>query len=402
MKILVVSSYLPYPLHSGGHVRLYNLIKELSLRHDITLICEIRKNQTDSDKSEVEKICKKVVTVERRRQWGIGNIIKTSLSINSFLTTGHTSREMRDLIRREVSDGSYDLIHVETFYVMQNLPNTTLPVVLAEHNIEYMVYKRFVESASLLVRPMLRLDIKKIKREEQKLWKKANKVIAVSEKDADEMRKFGIKSEIVSNGVDINKFSFKRPVISHQSSVKKILFIGDFKWLQNRDAVRYIIKDIWPKVRQKAKSQNLEVNLWIVGRYIPDSIKVMSNDQDILFDEKSSSNPTEQIFQEADILLAPIRIGGGTSYKILESMSTGTPVTTTSMSAEAIGAKDGLELMIGDNADQLADKAIILMQNEELYAKIAKNGRKLIEEKYTWKKIAEDLEKVYRELGIRN
>ena len=49
MKILMISSYLPYPLYSGGQVRLFNLIKELSGKHEITLICEKRKHQTDDD-----------------------------------------------------------------------------------------------------------------------------------------------------------------------------------------------------------------------------------------------------------------------------------------------------------------------------------------------------------------
>ncbi|MBU3978734.1 glycosyl transferase family 1, partial [Patescibacteria group bacterium] len=60
MKILLISSYLPYPLFSGGQIRLYNLLKELSRNHRVTLICEKRGNQTESDVKEIEKICEKV------------------------------------------------------------------------------------------------------------------------------------------------------------------------------------------------------------------------------------------------------------------------------------------------------------------------------------------------------
>src|SRR6185503_6905723 len=90
MKILVVSSYLPYPLYSGGQVRLYNLIKELSGKHEITLICEKRSNQTARDVAEVKKICKEVITVDRKKQWSAGNVLKAGVSSNSFLVTGHT------------------------------------------------------------------------------------------------------------------------------------------------------------------------------------------------------------------------------------------------------------------------------------------------------------------------
>src|SRR5437868_2426971 len=98
MKILIISSYLPYPLHSGGQVRLYNLIKELSDKHDITLICEKRSHQTNGDVSAVEKICKKVVTVPRRKQWSLQNIARSATSSHSFLVTGHTLSQMQQKI----------------------------------------------------------------------------------------------------------------------------------------------------------------------------------------------------------------------------------------------------------------------------------------------------------------
>src|SRR3989344_9256232 len=98
MKILIVSSYLPFPLFSGGHIRLYNIVKNLSQKHEITLVCEKRENQTQIDIDEVSKICKKVYTVNRDKQWSIKNIIKTGFSLDPFLITGHKSQEMKSLI----------------------------------------------------------------------------------------------------------------------------------------------------------------------------------------------------------------------------------------------------------------------------------------------------------------
>src|SRR5664279_744412 len=129
MKILVISSYLPFPLFSGGQVRLYNLIKELSAKHEITLICERRPNQTSDDIAEVEKICKKVITVSRRKQWSFKNIVKSGISSHSFLVTGHTVDAMKKKITEELEQTAYDRIHVETFYVFQNIPITAVPIV---------------------------------------------------------------------------------------------------------------------------------------------------------------------------------------------------------------------------------------------------------------------------------
>src|SRR3989344_210895 len=139
MKILVVSSFLPYPLDSGGHVRLYNLVKELSQKHEIALICEKRKYQTEEDIEKLKKFCKKVVVVDRKKQWSIKNVLKTGFSLYPFLLIGHKNQEMNRVITDELKEKSFDVIHIETFYVMQNLPQVSIPTVLVEHNIEYLV-----------------------------------------------------------------------------------------------------------------------------------------------------------------------------------------------------------------------------------------------------------------------
>jgi glycosyltransferase involved in cell wall biosynthesis len=391
MRILMVSSYLPFPLHSGGQVRLYNLIKELSDKHEITLICEKRPHQTASDVKEVEKICKKVITVPRRKQWSIENVVRSATSGHSFLVTGHTHIEMQEAIIKELFKEHFDVIHVETYYVMQNIPLNPVPLVLVDHNIEYDVYKRFMDRAPLPVRPLLALDIKKIKKEEEKAWGDAANVIAVSEEDKKVIEKTGVMASLVPNGVNIDLFSFKTKKSSEE---KKILFIGDFKWLQNKDSVTFIIKNIFPLIKEQTKN----AKLWIVARNIPDSIRDLTTDPDVIFDEKSSAKPTPEIFQEADISLVPIRVGGGTSYKILESMSCGTPVVTMPMSASALHANDEEHLMVGKTAEELAKKTVALFENDNVYKEIAKNGRKLIEENYSWKEIAKELENIYNSI----
>lgn len=395
MKVLVVSSYLPYPLYSGGQVRLYNLIEELSSHHEITLICERRPNETNQDIREVEKICKKVITVPRKKQWSPENILKAGTSAQSFLITGHTLAEMKKKISEELQNEQYDLIHVETYYVMQNIPQTQVPIVLVEHNIEYKVYERFKNNTLVFLRPLLGIDIAKIKKEEEIFWKRATKVVAVSRDDQKVMEHSGIAATVVSNGVNTDQFRVKDIHDEFGKQEKKILFIGDFKWVQNKDSATFIIKEVWPKLRSEVRSEKLDVKLWFVARSIPESIKGLTDDPSVLFDESSSAKETPDIFREASVLLAPIRVGGGTSYKILESMSCGTPVVTMPLSAHALQAKDGHDLLVGESAEILAAKTVEVLRNKDIYKKISINGRAFIEKHYTWKEIAKALDDVY-------
>jgi len=315
--------------------------------------------------------------------------------------------EMKEITVSLLREKSFDIIHVETFYVMQNLPKTYLPIVLAEHNIEYQVYGKYVNTAPLPLRPFLLADIAKIKYWEKKFWRKATKLIAVSESDKKEMGREDIA--VVPNGVDLDKFKLQSYKLKVSMKEKRILFIGDFKWLQNKEAANWILDEIWPNIqkmindkslpalprRQAGGRQGLRINLklWIVGKNIPENIKSQKS-KSILIDE-DAPNETAKIYQKSFVLLAPITIGGGTSYKILEAMASGVPVVTTDLGVKGLGATHNKEALVGSSASMLTQQVMSLVEDKNKYTKIQKEARRLIEENYSWTKIAEILENVY-------
>lgn len=402
MNILILASYLPYPLTNGGNVRLFNLIKRLSEKHELTLICEKRKYQNDHDLNMVKQYCQKVITFDRRRQWSFSNVLKTGFSLNSFLVSGHSLKTMKEKIKDELVSGKFDIVHVETFYILQNLPNTKLPIVLAEHNIEYMVYKRFADNAHVLLRPVLYLDIMKMRINEKMAWSKADKLLAVSEQDKRLMQRDDVV--IIPNGIDLDSFPMKKPTVKEYRSLarhiiqprKELLFIGDFKWMQNKDAVRWIIKDIWPFLL-RAIEDEMKIKLCIVGKNLPENIKNLNSYDSVEF-ILDASDITAKIYKSADILLAPLRISGGSSFKILEAMASGVPVVTTLRGISGFDAEPDKHALIADDTRSFVEQTVRLLRDKDLYRQIALNGRQLVEEKYNWDIIAQKLDEVYKSL----
>ena len=103
----------------------------------------------------------------------------------------------------------------------------------------------------------------------------------------------------------------------------------------------------------------------------------------------------EKYIIKIDLTVVPLKIGSGTRLKIFESMAYGKPIVSTTLGAEGIEAKDGENIFIADTPEEFVKKIVLLHRDRKLYERISTNGRKLVEEKYDWKKISEKLKITY-------
>ncbi len=385
MKILLLASFFPFPLYSGGQVRLYNLLRYLGKKHQITLVCESRGEVTKADWNKVAKYCHKVLTVTRAQQWSISNILKTGFSLYPFLLIGHHNAEIKKIMAEEFKKNHFDLIHVETFYVMHNIPRTKIPIVLTEHNVEWKIYKQWADGFwGIFLKPLLYLDVLKMKFWEQYFWKKAHKVIAVSDLDQKEMeRKINNQVELISNGVDCGYFS---EVEKKEPKQPVILFVGSFKWVQNRDAVKFLLDKLWPQIKSKIS----KVKLQVIGN---DALKyVKTKDQQVSVEE--GVKDIRQVYSKATILLAPIRLGGGTKFKVLESMAAGLPIVTTPKGVEGLGS-DTNGILVGETAEELVAKTVNLLNDKIKREEIVHKEKEFVRRNFDWQDISSKLERVY-------
>src|SRR4030042_756944 len=130
------------------------------------------------------------------------------------------------------------------------MPAFHVPLVVSEHNVEHEVYEGYVKRIPVgLLRPVLSWDVDKLRKWEKNIWKKATEIITVSDEDKQKIQGLsGLRNiSVVPNGVDLTQFPFK-PKKADPTVGPICLFVGNFSWLQNRDAVKYILQDVWPAV----------------------------------------------------------------------------------------------------------------------------------------------------------
>lgn len=396
MKILMVVPLLPNTAMSGGQTRWFNIIKQLSKKHELTLVSFIKDDSEQRFIPDLEKYCKKVLIFRRPSSpWTFRNLFLAATSLYPLLVIRNWSPKAKSAIRKELEKGKYDVIHAEAFYVMPHLPKKPgVPSVLVEQTIEYQVYKHYVDNeVPWFLKPIYKYDVMKLKYWEQYFWKKADQLVAVSEDDKKIMQQLvpGLSIDIIPNGVDADQYAEYK---AKRKSPPRVMYgVTNFEWLQNVEAVDILIDKVWPLINTKVKN----AKLWIVGRKIPKRIVDLSNMREDI--EITESIPdAREAYSTATVMVAPIKGSGGTRLKILEAMAAGLPIVSTNIGVAGLNVEDGNQVLVSDTPKGLASKTIKLLSDKKLYKKISDNGQRFVKEHYDWKSIVKLHDSIYKKV----
>ncbi len=397
MKVLMLTPYLPYPDSSGGQIRTLNLLKHLCKGNEITLFSLIKDKSENHNIKHLLQYCKKVRTFQRSKTpWTLKNILKTGFSLDPFLIVRNHASGVKEAVANELAQNGYDLIHAETFYVMPHIPKTDLPVVLVDQTIEYLVYQHYVnQTAPKVLKPLLQIDVEKLKRSERFYWRHASQVVAVSEADKKEMLKLepGLDVKIVPNGVNLDLFKKKT---GWSEKEKTILFVSNFKWLQNIEAALVLIKEVFPLVKKTVP----EAKLLIVGQHITKDIDEAAEGKDGVTIKSIPENDTDTLvkaYHESSVFASTIKGPGGTRLKNLAAMASCLPIVSTKVGMEGLNTVPGEHVLIGDTPEEIAENVVKLIKSPRLAETLAKAARKLVEEHFDYASITKKLEAVYKE-----
>lgn len=383
--------FLPIDQMSGGQTRWYHMIKHLSKKHEITLMSLIKDDWEKDYIPKIKKYCKKIYVFKRPKSpWTLRNLFLTLISFNPLVVIRNFSLEERKAIKKELENNKYDIIHAETFYVMPHIPKTNIPIVLVEPTIEYSVYQHYVDHEVFpLLKPIYQFDVIKLKWWEKFYWKKAKELFAVSDEDKAVIEKETNRQDVgvIPNGVDVEFFDSKKVV---KKDPPHILYHGNYKWMQNVEAVNLLVHEVWPRIKKEVNN----VKLWISGRNVPPEIVEYSKeDSNIVISESIEDN--RDIYKASRVLVTPIRGPGGTRLKVLEALASALPVVSTTVGVAGLNLVAGRDALVSDNMSVIAKNVIRLLKDSKFADKIGSSGKRFVKENFDWKTIVEKLNEVY-------
>lgn len=399
MKILFISHIFPYPPDEGIKLPVYNLLKEFSKKHEITLFTFI-KNQQRQYIHLISRYCR-VITVNSDIKKNPLHRIFFSLTSNlPYNIIQFFNREFYQILNQMLIKESYDVIFFDfltTSYYRKVIHKFTPSVLHYYDAMSMLFYRNFLIEKNLFKKLYWFLQYKKLLKYEFEMQNWFDKITVVAPKDKNwlcEKAKINSeKIEVIPNGVDIEYFYFKFDR-NYTSEPKSLLFRGIMNFKPNVDACVYFLKKIWPILKNKIP----ETKLYIVGpNPTKEILKYASKDKNIIV--TGYVEDIREYIVKSKVNICPMVSGSGIKNKILESLAMGTPSVVTSIAAEGIPElKEKENVLIADTPQEFVEKIKILFEDESLYKKLAFNGRKLIEERYTWKKVAERFFEIFEEI----
>ncbi|NTU47133.1 glycosyltransferase family 4 protein [Candidatus Roizmanbacteria bacterium] len=394
MKILMLTPYLPYPPASGGQIRTLNLLKYLKKNHEVTLISLYKNEKEREYAAHLSAYCSHVYPCKRpEKPWQIKNLFKSVISILPFLIVRNYSSEARETVTRLLKKEHFDVIHAETFYIMPHIPETSIPILLVEQTIEYKVYQHFLTSLPFFFSSVLQLDILKLKFWELHYWKKASVVATVSASDKKIIQSLNekIKVTVIPNGAGDDMFVNNLPKKNIQTPT--LLFVGNFSWLQNVEAAKFLIDSVFPLLKKEITNSKLIIAGQNASQKLPGQ---PCKDIEIITLHQDDTETVQRLYREATLFISPIFGPGGTRLKILAAMASGLPVVSTATGVEGLEVLNEQHVMIAESNNTLVAKAKKILGDEALYQKLRNNAYLLAKDKYSWNAISKKLEDVYK------
>ena len=380
-----------WPSTTGGRVRSLQILSELARRHQVTVVTTHGQGDDPDGLKRRLSHCHEVLSfpymvpklgsatfpVAVARSW----MSKYPVDLWKWCVP-----QVRDIVRQHITSGAVDLCVSDFLFAAANVPTRgPVPVVLFEHNVEYLIWQRLCSlETRLWRRALFEVEWRKLRAREADACRDADLTIAVSDDDRRRLEALapGIHAVAIPTGVDTNYFV---PDDSPERA-NRLVFSGSMDWHPNEDAVVYFADAILPRIRASIP----DTTLTVVGRNPTARLRDTAARAEI--EVTGTVDDVRPSIAQGSVYVVPLRAGGGTRLKIFEALAMGKPVVSTTVGAEGLALEPGRHFIAADDPDAFSDAVIGLLRDPERRRTLGAAGRELVEAHYSWPTVARDFE----------
>lgn len=400
MRILFFTPRQCWPPDSGAKLRDFHLAGELAKHAKVTYLGFLDPQAPTFD-TDLESQFERIVLIQRRKTYSPMTLVRGLLGPAPANVLIYTSRSMRYHLSRLLQEGSFDVIHVGGVHLAQYLPiiqNVASPpaIWVDFHNIESELMERYAQLApNPFIRSYASRTAQSLKRLEGKVLTTCNAVSVCSTRERDKIISRYLACcpvYVIKNGVDSAMITSTNGSSTTKAPRRNLVFIGSMDYHANADAAIWFANEIWPLI----SSAEPDLKFQIVGRSPGREVQGLASRRNV-----EVTGRVEDIRSYYDAALAsvvPLRVGGGTRLKILESMAAGVPVVSTRLGAEGLEVRGNKDLLFAETAHDYVHAISKLREKGEYWRSISEAGRALVTKDYDWSAIGEGLFSLQKEL----
>jgi len=394
-SILAVTSELPWPLNTGGHLRTFHLLRTLARKNRVRLVVpwpgSDPGSEVGSDPGSDPEALRghgidviRVAVGARTRVREGARALRAAVSGRPYVFyhrhDWHAVRlELERQARIERPDVLY-LDHLDSFVYRSALPDT--PAVGDLHNVySTLAARAAIEQRFWPMRTYLTREARLLLDRERDAAATSDALLVTSDEDRCFFESLGGPDvTLVPNGVDCAAYA-DLPV-GRLSDAVNILYLGAMSWAPNAAAACFLARDVMPRIR----AVRSDVRLQIVGRGAPREVQQLAQCDGVdVLGEVPSVRPH---LLNATVLAVPLEAGGGTRLKIVEAFAAGLPVVSTAIGCEGLRVIHDQHLLIASRA-MFVDALLETLRNRSAAADRAERARTLVCRSYDWGAIGE-------------
>ncbi|MEO8209063.1 MAG: glycosyltransferase [bacterium] len=391
MNILFVANRFPYPPFRGDKLKIFNLAKQLSKRHDLFLVTFIQDKNDYKYIKNLKQYFKEIKVVYLSKYQSVINCMLNIFSPLPFQINYFKSNIMEKLLNEFIAKHNIDVIHTQHLRMSQytNKVNN-IPTVLDLPDAYSLYWKRrSMLNGNYFKKMFGMLEHKRVLNYE-KIITDFNLTLVCSDEDRTLLMNSHQYNniEILPNGIDLSTFYSQW----HDYKINnRIIFTGNMNYFPNIDAAIYFSKEILPEILKKYP----DVKFYIVGQNPPQKIlRLQSKNVEVTGFVKSIADE----YKSSTIAVSPVRVGAGTLNKVLEPMAMGLPVVSSSIGFKGIGAAHGEEIILARNKTEFVESIINLLEDESYRQYIGEGGKNLVTKNFGWDSVSKILEAYFYEV----